>query len=262
MFRKIGNDCVQVMDIKALMSLKGAVNAYLKKADYSGEFARVAMAALERAGFKDIYVFDHEYDGKKQLVMINMNAPASKLTSGVILNENGEIEKFQTSEDYKSVSVNALARCLILESIDDDSDILRLRSLAQDKCSWIIHYVNNEINKQAKIPQDKWFPMHLCNAHTHGLSAFDHRDFQVVLDIGQGNTGYILNALAERVRGGEIFKDGEMVEGIWESCAVKLVIAKEGNREVFRVMIPDDNNKFPGHEGCKYPYSEQDWVIE
>ena len=84
----------------------------------------------------------------------------------------------------------------------------------------------------------------------------------MVLDIGPTSTAYLLNTLAGRVRNGEIFTDGEMVSGVYEKCKIKLAIAREGNREVFRVLIPDENDKFPGDEGCEYPYSEQDRVID
>lgn len=253
------------------MHMKSLLEDFLKnKADYTDEYVKVATAALARAGFERIVIFTHtrliEVDGNpvnsKQLVMINMNASISKIASGIILNDDGEIDGFKISEDYKSVTTNALTRCLIMESIDDETDIIRLRTLTKDKCSWILHYNTNEINQKAGLPENKWYPKFLCNTHTHGLAAFHHKDFQVVLDIGPSSTAYLLNALAERVRNGEVFTDGELVDNVYEECRVKLAIAKEGNREVFRVLIPDAHDRYPGDEGCEYPYSEQDRVLE
>ena len=241
------------------MRLKSLIEDYLKnKADYSDEYVKLASAALTRAGFERIVVFTHT----KQLVMINMNASISKIMTGVVLNENEEIVEFQTSDDYKSVTTNALTRCLIMESIDDETDIVRLRTLTKDKCSWVVHYSTNETNKKAGIPEDKWYPLYLCNAHTHGLAAFNHRDFQLVLDIGPSSTAFVLNTLAERVRNGEMFKDEETVAGVYPECDIKLAVTQEGNREVFRVLIPDEKGRYPGDEGCEYPYSEQDRVLE
>ena len=259
--------------IKPLNNLyvKSQLDNFLKnKADYSDEYVKLASSALSRAGFEKIVVFTYarhvEVDDltmvRKQLVMINMNSSISKIMSGLIFDDNGEIEGFQISEDYKSVTVNALTRCLIMESVDDETDIVRLRTLTKDKCSWIVHYNTNETNNRAGVPEDKWYPKFLCNTHTHGLSAFHHRDFQLVLDIGPSSAAFLLNTLAARVRDGEVFKDGELVAGVYADCEVKLAIAKEGNREVFRVLIPDESNRYPGDEGCEYPYSDQDRVLD
>ena len=247
------------MDINRLapihnINMKSLLNTFLKeKANYEDDYVQAASAALKRAGFERIILFKHE----NQLVMINMNASMSNINSGIVCDKNGEIEKFQTSDDYKSVTTNALTRCLIMESIDNETDLILLRTLAKDKCSWILHYITNETSKKDGGAGSD-FPPYLCNAHTHGLAAFNHKDFQLVLDIGPGSTGYLLNGLAERVRNGESFSDGELVEGVYSDCQVKLAIATEGNREVFRVLIPDEEGRFPGDEGCNFPYSEQD----
>lgn len=242
------------------MNVKALLNDFLKeKADRSGEYVQAASVALKRSGFERIEIFD--YNG--QLVMINMNASMNSIVSGIVLDENDEIERFQTSDDYKSVSVNAVARCLIMESVEQEMDIVRLRALSKDKCSWVIHYLTNDVNEKNNVPKENWYPAYMCNAHTHGLMAgYNHRDFQLVLDVGPNSTGFTLNALAERVRNGEIFADGEVVEGIYQDSSIKLALAKEGGREVFRVLIPDENGRYPGDEGCKFPFSLQEKVLE
>ena len=88
------------------------------------------------------------------------------------------------------------------------------------------------------------------------------RDFQIILDIGEESAMYILNAFAERVRGGEVFSHGELVKGVYPECDVRLASVKEGGRDVLRILIPDENNVFPGEPGCLYPYSEQARVLE
>ena len=253
------------MNIKSLMDAKNALNDYLKnKADYSQEYVVVATEALRRSGFEQIVIFNHKYVNQnekecEQLVMINMNASISKIISGIIFDNNGEIDRFKISHDCKCVTTNATARCLIMENVEGESDLIRLRALSKDKISWMIHYNTDEINEKAGA--ERKYAMYLCNAHTHGLSAFNHRDFQLVLDIEKSSTAFLLNRLAERVRDGESFSDGELVADVYPNCKVKLALAKEANREVFRVLIPDENDKYPGDEGCKYPYSEQDRII-
>ena len=177
------------------VNVKAVLTSYLKdEANYDGEYVKAASAALKREGFERIVLFDH----KDQLVMINMNASMKNIESGIVLNEEGKIEKFQMSDDRKSVTTNALTRCLIMESIDNETDILRLRTLSKDKHSWVIHYHTNAQNEEDNVPHEEWFPPYMCNVHTHGLAAFAHRDFQVVLDIGSQSTAYLLNKLSEK----------------------------------------------------------------
>lgn len=240
------------------MNMKSLLNTFLKeRANYEDDYVQAASAALKRAGFEKIILFKHE----AQLVMINMNASISNIISGIVFDDKGQIERFQTSNDYKSVTVNALTRCLIMESIDNETDLILLRTLSKDKCSWVLHYITNETSKQEGYTGSN-FPPYLCNAHTHGLAAFNHKDFQLVLDIGPSSSGYLLNALAERVRNGETFADGELVDGVYSNCQVKLAVATEGNREVYRVLIPDEEGRYPGDEGCNFPYSEQDRKLD
>ena len=197
--------------------------------------------------------------------MVNTIASNKSIESGLILNEDEtEIIGFKDSDDRKSVTTNALARCLIMESIDNETDILRLRCLSKNQYNWIIHYVTNNTGKveEGENKAKKYFPDYMCNVHTHGLNAYTHKDFQVVLDIGRESTVFLLNSLAEKVRDGEVFSDGEKIKGVYADCEVKLASVKEGNRDVLRVLIPDENNRFPGDEGCSYPYSEQERVLE
>ena len=251
---------------KKSVNIKKLLSEYLKnRTTPVSEYAQIASEALEKTGFRNIIIFDCD----KQLVMINMNSSIKAIASGLILNEEEtEIVSFKNSEDYKSVTVNALARHLILESIDNETDILRLRTLSKNQHSWIIHYITNESSKKSELnakpgtANEYYYPSNMCNAHTHGLKAFTHKDFQIVLDIGRENTVFLLNAMAERVRDGETFSDGERVKGIYDDCEIKLASVKEGNREVLRILIPDSENRFPGDDNCAYPYSEQERVIK
>ena len=67
----------------------------------------------------------------------------------------------------------------------------------------------------------------------------------------------LLYNLGLRVQAGERFKAGDLVEGIFDRCPLRLDEAEECGRKVLRVIIPDDENRFPEDPECEYPYSYQ-----
>lgn len=69
--------------------------------------------------------------------------------------------------------------------------------------------------------------------------------------------GYVLNTFGLRVQEGERFKAGDMVEGIFLDCPVRLDEFDESGRKVLRDIIPDSRNRFPEDSNCDYPYSYQ-----
>ena len=82
------------------------------------------------------------------------------------------------------------------------------------KLDWIIEIIGNGVacNKCGKVEDS--FPEYICNAHTLGMKKYHHPDFQLVLHISAEDIGYILNSLGFKVRSGEQFKAGDLVEGI------------------------------------------------
>ena len=130
------------------------------------------------------------------------------------------------------------------------------------KLDWIIEIIGNGVvcAKCGKVEDS--FPEYICNAHTHGMKKYHHPDFQLVLHISNEDIGYILNSLGLRVQAGEQFHSGDLVEGIFEDCPVRLDSFQETGREVLRVIIPDGQNRFPEDENCAYPYSIQTLTIE
>ena len=125
------------------------------------------------------------------------------------------------------------------------------------KLDWIIEIIGNGVvcAKCGKVEDS--FPEYICNAHTHGMKKYHHPDFQIVLHISDEDIGYILNSLGLRVQAGEQFKAGDLVEGIFEDCSVRLDSFEESGRRVLRVIIPDSMNRFPEDPECAYPYSFQ-----
>lgn len=123
---------------------------------------------------------------------------------------------------------------------------------------WIIHCVaNGAICEKGGCVEDCMLPR-TCNAHTHGMEKYGHKDFQLVLRYDFREICRILNTLGLRVQAGEKFKAGELVEGIYGDCPVRLDEFEETGRTVFRVIIPDKNNKFPEDADCTdwYPLQQ------
>lgn len=130
------------------------------------------------------------------------------------------------------------------------------------KIDWIIHIVANGVVCSDCGKVENCFPEYICNAHTHGMAKYGHPDFQLVLHMPQEEMGYVLNTMGLRVQAGERFKAGDLVEGIFLDCPVRLDEFQECDRTVLRVVIPDGKNRFPEDPDCEYPYSMQTLPME
>ncbi len=107
------------------------------------------------------------------------------------------------------------------------------------------------------MPQAKRFLPAVCNAHTHGMEAYNHLDFQIVLDFKEKELHRILNAFALKVQAGQRFAAGDYVAGIYSGGNIRLDEAEEDGRKVLRIVIPDKNNKFPEDVACTGYYRLQ-----
>lgn len=125
------------------------------------------------------------------------------------------------------------------------------------KIDWIIEIVANGVACERCGKVENSFPEYICNAHTHGMGRYNHLDFQMVIMTAPEDMGYILNTLGLRVQAGERFKAGDMVDGIFLDCPVRLDRFYENGRPVLRVIIPDSKNRFPEDPACEYPYNYQ-----
>lgn len=128
---------------------------------------------------------------------------------------------------------------------------------APKNIDWIIHLVANGVECDTCSKTEHRFLDYACNAHTHGLDRYDHLDFQLVLQLPQADIGYILNTLGLRVQASERFKAGDLVNGIFLDCPVRLDEFEESGRKVLRVVIPDGQNIFPEDDRCAEPYRLQ-----
>ena len=130
------------------------------------------------------------------------------------------------------------------------------------KPDWIIHMVANGVACEECGEMEEPFPDYICNAHTHGMEKYGHLDFQMVLRLSPQMIGYTLNSLGDMVRSGRHFKAGDTVEELFENYKVRLDAFQECGRTVLRVIIPDDQHRFPEDKHCKYPYSFQTFTQE
>lgn len=122
---------------------------------------------------------------------------------------------------------------------------------------WMIHLVAN--NKKCEVcgETEYRFKQYACNAHSHGMEKYNHKDFQMVLLFPPKEISRIINSLCMNVSKGQRYKDGDLVYGIYEDCPVKLVEFEETGRKVLRVIIPDKNNAFPDDPNCQEVYRMQ-----
>ncbi len=125
------------------------------------------------------------------------------------------------------------------------------------KIDWIIHYcANGNVCDKCQMAEHSFLP-NTCNAHTHGMEKYKHKDFQIILNFGPEEIMRILNTLGLRVQSGEQFQNGDLVSGIYEDCNVRLDEYEETGRKVLRVIIPDKYNIFPEDEHCMAVYRLQ-----
>lgn len=116
---------------------------------------------------------------------------------------------------------------------------------------WMIHVVSSSEEDEDIYPG-------MCDAHTHGLDKYGHLEFQFVLAYPYEFIGQILNGIGERVKNGETFQDGDLIDGFLKPPA-KLKVFKTtdafGN-DVLRLLVPDGKYRWP-EDSDEYPYSMQ-----
>lgn len=144
----------------------------------------------------------------------------------------------------------------IIGDFPEDCEIM------DEPIDWVIHIEGNGLECATCGNVEHSFGEYICNAHTHGMEKYSHPDFQMVLHTSPRDMGYILNTLGLRVKRGEHFRPGDMVSGIFLDCFIRLDAFEEGGRTVLRVIIPDEQNRFPEDENCTYPCSVQTLTLE
>jgi len=97
----------------------------------------------------------------------------------------------------------------------------------------------------------------LANIHTHGLAEnLNHIDIQIVLKMDDEIIRMLLHSIIENIKGGYTYYEGRSTKVI-EDLEVEFKKFEEDGREVLRLIIPDQEGRFPNDESCSEPYNKQ-----
>ena len=125
--------------------------------------------------------------------------------------------------------------------------------MAEQKCNWVIHYMTNGIPCECCGKVEYHFPPQMCDALTDGMWKYGHMEFQLVLNYQRKEIMRLLNTMGMRVAKGERFKDGDLIEGLYLDCSVKLQEFPDiDGKPVLRLIIPDKENRWPEEAGVPY----------
>ena len=105
------------------------------------------------------------------------------------------------------------------------------------KHGWYIHFVFDD---------DTPFN---TNIHTHGLvETYKHRDVQICAPLSQETAQAILAGLVQRIKAGDKFAAGEKVFELIQNYPVTFIKATENDREVLRIIFPDETGNLDPNE--------------
>lgn len=97
------------------------------------------------------------------------------------------------------------------------------------------------------------------SAHSHGLDKYGSLEIEINLHLRPEVMGQYINLIADHIANkGLQIEDGERVEGIF-FCAVYFFKVKSVQSEdvVLRVVLPDEQLRFPWDADCSPEYREQ-----
>ncbi len=103
-----------------------------------------------------------------------------------------------------------------------------------DKYKFIYHIIFDEPFKNHKD---------LIDAHTHGLiKNYQHPEFQLVISLDRNTIAGIINNLTDRVKEGEVFKDGDFVSDVINNYPVYI---HQVDKTLLRVILPNASGDYP-----------------
>jgi hypothetical protein len=135
------------------------------------------------------------------------------------------------------------------------------------KIDWVIHYIvdsceceqckNAKNNDNYMSEMQKKYPF-FCNCHTHGLEAHGHTEMVVCIDMGAKNIANLLNSFGIILLENNLprLEHDKEYEGFL-SNGYKIKVYQPENCPVAFIFMPDKQGKFPGDEGCSWPYNKQ-----
>ena len=98
----------------------------------------------------------------------------------------------------------------------------------------------------------------LWSHHTHGVKeSFNHMDLEIVLPINPNIASSVLHGMVESIKEGESFEDKTISDRVIRNYNVQLVKVTDGKRDLLRVILPDENGRFPSDDDCAEVYKNQ-----
>ncbi|AFQ30577.1 hypothetical protein BK764_02620 [Bacillus thuringiensis serovar israelensis] len=97
-----------------------------------------------------------------------------------------------------------------------------------------------------------------ANYHTHGLAhKYNHQDLQIILNIDPEVAHDIFYTIVEEIKSGEKFEQGIEYNNIIDGYPIIMKSFKEMNREVLRILLPDERGILPTRLECSDDYKIQ-----
>ena len=101
----------------------------------------------------------------------------------------------------------------------------------------------------------------LIDCYSHGIEEnLNHLDLQLVLPISMDHASAIINAIGLLIQEGRVFEpDVTYTDVLAKDVPMKFVQVKDNlnNRQLLRIVLPDENFKFPEDKGCMALYNLQ-----
>jgi len=97
-----------------------------------------------------------------------------------------------------------------------------------------------------------------ANYHTHGLrDNFNHQDLQIALNMDPEAAHSVFCTIIEEIKSGKKFEQGIEYTNIIEGYPIIMKSFVEMDREVLRVLLPDERGTLPTRPECDECYKTQ-----
>lgn len=108
-----------------------------------------------------------------------------------------------------------------------------------------IHMVTDGTCEKCK-GEGNSFHKYMCDAHSHGMDKFGHRELQMVLLIDQKLIAYAINSVAEKILDEDIKPKDKLVISNVFGCDIRLDEATDKDGKLlWRIVVPDEKGKYP-----------------
>ena len=125
-------------------------------------------------------------------------------------------------------------KCFYCDNNPDDC--LHWEQLQMSTHGWYIHVID----------EDDDAPNHY-NAHTHGLKeTFGHPDLQICLPLPTETVVDIFHLLVRGIKKGISYLPDRSFDDVLEGYEVKFIQAKECDRDVLRLLLPNKYGTYSG----------------